>query len=1008
VRFLKAGILSFTVCWASAAACAAEPQLLLQTSFETDPRAEGWAFGTGGGSEGIWDDSVAHTGNRAVKITGNGSGQWAAWSSPLRRVEPGERFRVVAWIKTEGAQWGVPLVTVAWWEGGQYRGGGPGSPATWSPEWARRETIVTVPEGVHEMQVSCHAGGNPGTTWYDDVELWKLPEVGLWLSAQIDAPEQIFRPAEQPSLEVTVKNPADASRKVTLRAVLRNWQDQEVETLTRELALGPGAAETLSLPAPAARGRLGAYSWHVTVHEGDLLLGQQLATFSVLPDEPPRPHDPFSVIACNDMPHTTNLEITREVLRAQLRRQKEMGVNTCRLWLSWDSVEREPGQNQWPEWLDWYGPLAREMGVKLLLVLWCRPPAWASEIPARDPHNQFPFVDEFARFVAAAVTRYGDWVDVFEIHNEPHASQYYLDLLKAGYLAAKKARPDRQVIHAGFYWYHRQTHEGLFAYGDVLIHALASLARDYTEGMNWHEYYHSVPEEPLTRDLGTHKNILDGRMRGSYGAELWMTEMSWGAAYQRPYPDYVACIGAVPYPQQAAYTARLYLTTWAEGYGDLDTKAFWYLFKDSQPVPFFGWTINGPVDWQFGRKPGFCAVRALDRELGGASYVGPFLTPPPLGPSALHALVFRHGKIPVTALWTEQDEALVTLKVGAPEVTVTDTMGNRETRTTENGVLTLALGPGPVYVRGGSEELLLAALRGRLRQVTEECRSLAGKLEIGALAGELERVLNAANEALGRPTPDPKELANAAHRVGAFARSVLDTAERQALPLDRAAALLNVLRVRDVLWEGHFLLLGEEDIVGVKAAVAATRQRYEELRATVDPLRGYAKTKVLLRLVARRLAQADRRCAAGQPSDAARLNALCREDLDLAERLRHWEEGYRLSVWIALEPYLLSVPQGTSGTLWATVRNTEEAEVSGTLTLRPPEGWTVAPAEVPFTIPAGGKVELPLKVTAGEGAEEAVGEIWVSGHVGTDLLVPNVAGVQGVGEFAIGDLRLAI
>lgn len=161
------------------------------------------------------------------------------------------------------------------------------------------------------------------------------------------------------------------------------------------------------------------------------------------------------------------------------RRATEAGVRWSRVQFSWRDLQRK-GPDDWSgSWLE-NGVSEAAVNAEIqagrrLVGLLARTPAWAATGPTRgagDPPLGLALsVDDpgngWARYVSAAVARYAGRIDDWIIWNEPDVwsdetrsrqwtgsvEQYY-QLLKTGYLAAKRVNPSARVWMAGLtYWW---------------------------------------------------------------------------------------------------------------------------------------------------------------------------------------------------------------------------------------------------------------------------------------------------------------------------------------------------------------------------------------------------------------------------------------------------------------------------------------------------------------------------------------------------------------------------
>src|SRR5262245_47856378 len=149
---------------------------------------------------------------------------------------------------------------------------------------------------------------------------------------------------------------------------------------------------------------------------------------------------------------------------------RDLGAHYVRIQMPWEDIEisakddfvdHKNNKDAWEKY-DFIVAEADRLGLELIARL-DRPPAWAREIAnatpefqeglARDGNSTGPpdEADDYADFVRAVAGRYRGKLRFFQIWNEPNlknewnwrtpAPIEFLELLRAGYLAAKAANP---------------------------------------------------------------------------------------------------------------------------------------------------------------------------------------------------------------------------------------------------------------------------------------------------------------------------------------------------------------------------------------------------------------------------------------------------------------------------------------------------------------------------------------------------------------------------------------
>jgi O-antigen ligase len=140
-----------------------------------------------------------------------------------------------------------------------------------------------------------------------------------------------------------------------------------------------------------------------------------------------------------------------------LDRLQAAGIRWLRQRFPWDQIEPTPGQFIWETWDPVVTGVAAR-GMRLIAVL-DGSPAWArrpedQDNPLAPPRERA----DFGRFVAAFAHRYGEWLDVYQIWDEPNIAPHwgarpvdpadYLGLLREGFYQVRAADPDAQVLIA--------------------------------------------------------------------------------------------------------------------------------------------------------------------------------------------------------------------------------------------------------------------------------------------------------------------------------------------------------------------------------------------------------------------------------------------------------------------------------------------------------------------------------------------------------------------------------
>lgn len=145
-------------------------------------------------------------------------------------------------------------------------------------------------------------------------------------------------------------------------------------------------------------------------------------------------------------------------LRRTLEQIRANRLTLVRQHFYWNDIEPRPGELLWDQ-SDRIVARADESQIGLIAVL-DTTPAWARHPGERDLVDAAPEkVEDYARFVAAFVRRYGDRVGYVQIWDNPNVHPYwgrrnaspveYTALLRAGATAARTEKPGIQVLSAG-------------------------------------------------------------------------------------------------------------------------------------------------------------------------------------------------------------------------------------------------------------------------------------------------------------------------------------------------------------------------------------------------------------------------------------------------------------------------------------------------------------------------------------------------------------------------------
>jgi len=136
----------------------------------------------------------------------------------------------------------------------------------------------------------------------------------------------------------------------------------------------------------------------------------------------------------------------------------DSGATMARQQFYWNDIEPRQGEFYWDKW-DRMVDLASQNQIELTAVL-DTTPVWARDPGEADLVNASPRdVNDYARFVAAFVARYGKQIRYIQIWDNPNVHPYwgrrnvnpaeYTALLRAGAIAARTANPNVEILSAG-------------------------------------------------------------------------------------------------------------------------------------------------------------------------------------------------------------------------------------------------------------------------------------------------------------------------------------------------------------------------------------------------------------------------------------------------------------------------------------------------------------------------------------------------------------------------------
>jgi len=321
---------------------------------------------------------------------------------------------------------------------------------------------------------------------------------------------------------------------------------------------------------------------------------------------PPLPSGKFGVN--QDLPADPPQQVASEI-----RLMRAAGVGWLRLPLRWFWNEPRRGQVRW-DYFDGVVQQAGDAGLELLAVLGGTP-RWASGVdnttaPRTVERDAFPptRTSDFAAYVYRMVDRYRGRVRAYEMLNEPNSPDHwapapnaerFVELLCAGYLAAKYADPDATVVVGG-----------LNGNGLALGYE-APVSRDFLKAiyagegarcfdvMAIHPFAH--PTEDGIATLQSWVDATRAYMSSmSDTRPLWLTEVGWSSGQN------LWGHTTITEDEQAKWVREVYSVGGVQ-------KLFWYNFKETRADPNDPELQWGWLRYDLQPKPAYRAFAALPK-----------------------------------------------------------------------------------------------------------------------------------------------------------------------------------------------------------------------------------------------------------------------------------------------------------------------------------------------------------------------------------------------------------
>lgn len=150
-------------------------------------------------------------------------------------------------------------------------------------------------------------------------------------------------------------------------------------------------------------------------------------------------------------------QYSQDELSTHLELMRRANIFWVRQIFDWENIEPSAGNFQWGKWDDIVATVDLQSDLEMVAVL-TRSPSWSRVDRNADSTAPPDVPDTFAQFAKAFAARYGDYIDYYQIWDEPNIeigwggkpprTADYAALLQAGYRAIHSTDPDAVVIAA--------------------------------------------------------------------------------------------------------------------------------------------------------------------------------------------------------------------------------------------------------------------------------------------------------------------------------------------------------------------------------------------------------------------------------------------------------------------------------------------------------------------------------------------------------------------------------
>ncbi|MFH1147251.1 MAG: fibronectin type III domain-containing protein [Pseudomonadota bacterium] len=214
----------------------ASTNIVANPGFENGEGGWPWPWWDGGGWS--WEDQVAHSGTRSLKVTCSDPADYQLTGQGIP-VVPGEFYNVSAWVKTADVAGAGASICLEWYKDGQYYGGAYDfRQISGTEDWQ----LVSVPrvlvpgDATSCIVYLCLARGSTGAAWFDDVsvEKWVAPVLSSFVLRPNYA-GKILPVSPNPEIEVEISlNPEEHGLALDQLSVVSTLQNPAGETVIED------------------------------------------------------------------------------------------------------------------------------------------------------------------------------------------------------------------------------------------------------------------------------------------------------------------------------------------------------------------------------------------------------------------------------------------------------------------------------------------------------------------------------------------------------------------------------------------------------------------------------------------------------------------------------------------------------------------------------------------------------------------------------------------------------